>query len=191
MLGLKLLKKLRAKRISVRGDSEIIIKQIKGEYYAKHPRPREYRNDVLDFLQCFTEYDLQVIPRGQNILVDGLATSTAACKIPFHPNRQYTMKVKCIPIVPNNIRYWKVFGNDEQIDDFLQSKNEFECANIDVDSDNESVNKIDLEEINEKDENLDFLHLKNNILPRGLVPLEELFDFDDVAKKPKIEKTKN
>jgi hypothetical protein len=24
-----------------------------------------------------------------------------------------------------------------------------------------------------------------------LVPLEELFDFDDVAKKPKIEKTKN
>lgn len=25
------------------------------------------------------------------------------------------------------------------------------------------------------------------MLPRGLVPLEELFDFDDVAKKSKIE----
>jgi hypothetical protein len=35
------------------------------------------------------------------------------------------------------------------------------------------------------------LQLKNNILPTSLVPLEELFDFDDVAKKPKIEKTKN
>ena len=43
-----------------------------------------------------------------------------------------------------------MFGNDEQIDDFLQSKNEFECANIDVDSENDTVNKLDLEEINEK-----------------------------------------
>jgi hypothetical protein len=31
------------------------------------------------------------------------------------------------------------------------------------------------------------LQLKNNVLPRGLVPLEELFDFNDVAKNPKIE----
>jgi hypothetical protein len=31
------------------------------------------------------------------------------------------------------------------------------------------------------------LQLKNNVFPRGLVPLEELFDFNDVAKKSKIE----
>jgi len=29
------------------------------------------------------------------------------------------------------------------------------------------------------------------VLPRGLVPLEELFDFDGVAKKPKIEPVGN
>ena len=29
--------------------------------------------------------------------------------------------------------------------------------------------------------------MKSNVLPRGLVPLEDLFDFNDVAKKPKIE----
>jgi ribonuclease HI len=86
ILGLKLLKNLGAKRIAIRGDFELIIKQIKGEYFAKHPRLRAYRNVVLDLLQCFTEYDLQVIPRGQNILADGLATSTTTCKIPFHPN---------------------------------------------------------------------------------------------------------
>jgi hypothetical protein len=72
----------------------------------------------------------------------------------------------------------------------LQSKNEFECANIDVDSDDEkeSVNNIGLEE-KKKEEDLDILQLKDNILPRGLVPLEELFDFDDVSKIPKIEPT--
>jgi len=54
MLGLKLLKKVGAKQIMVRGDSELIIKQIKGEYATKHPRLRAYRNVVLDALQCFT-----------------------------------------------------------------------------------------------------------------------------------------
>jgi hypothetical protein len=86
--------------------------------------------------------------------------------------------VKCRPTVPDNIRYWKVFGNNDQIEDFLQCKNDFECTNIDVESDddnvnksvfeNDSVNKVDLDEINENDEDSDILHLKNNVLPRGL-----------------------
>ena len=94
MLGLKLLKKVGAKQIMVRSDSEFIIKQIKGEYVAKHPRLRAYRNVVLDALQCFTKIDLQVTPRGQNILVDGLATSTTTYKIPFHTTHKYTVEVK-------------------------------------------------------------------------------------------------
>jgi hypothetical protein len=65
-----------------------------------------------------------------------------------------------------------VFGNDEQIDDFLQSKNKFECANSNVDSDNDTINKLDSKEINGKEENSFFLQFKDNILPRGLVPLE-------------------
>jgi hypothetical protein len=75
MLGLKLLKKHGAKIIMVRGDSEMVVKQIKGEYSSKPPRLRAYRNVVLDFLQCFTEIDLQVMPRCHNILADGLDTS--------------------------------------------------------------------------------------------------------------------
>lgn len=31
------------------------------------------------------------------------------------------------------------------------------------------------------------LQLKDNLFPKGLTPLEDLFDFNDVAKKPKIE----
>jgi hypothetical protein len=89
---------------------------------------RGYRNIVLDFLQCFTEYNLLAIPRDQNILADGMDTSKTTCKIPFHPNHQYKVEVKCKPVVPYNIMYWQVFGNDEQIENFLQSKNEFECA---------------------------------------------------------------
>jgi hypothetical protein len=64
MLALKLLKRVGAKEIMVRGDSKLIIKQIKGEYAVKHPRLRAYRNAILDALRCFTEVDLQVMPRG-------------------------------------------------------------------------------------------------------------------------------
>jgi len=62
----------------VRGDSELVIKKIKGEYSTKNPRLGDYRNVVLDFLECFTAIDMYVMPTAQNILADGLATSVAA-----------------------------------------------------------------------------------------------------------------
>jgi ribonuclease HI len=58
MLSLKLLKKVGAKQIMVRGDFELIIKQMKCEYATKHPHLRAYRNAVLDALKCFTKVDL-------------------------------------------------------------------------------------------------------------------------------------
>jgi ribonuclease HI len=197
ILSLKLLKRVGAKQIMVRGDSELIIKQIKVEYTATHPRLRAYRNVVLDALKCFTEVDLQVMPRGQNIIADGLATSAATCKTPFHLTHPYTIELKCRLTVLDNIRYWKVFGNYDQIEDFLQCKNDFECTNIYLENEDEnvnrsdfeidSVNRVDSEELGDDEMDADVLHLKSNVLPRGLVPLEELFDFNDVAKKHKIE----
>jgi ribonuclease HI len=206
MLGLNLLKKVGAKQIMVRGDSELIIKQIKGEYAAKHPCLRAYRNATLDALKCFNEVDLQVMPRGQHILADGLATSAGSYKIPFRQTRPYTVEVKCRLTVPDNIRYWQVFGNDDQIEDFLQCKNDFECTNIDIENEKENVNNSEFEvdsvnivntvdtqdtvglgKLSVDELEAEVLQLKSNIFPRGLVPLEDLFDNDDVAKKPKIE----
>jgi hypothetical protein len=130
-------------------------------------------------------------------LADGLATSATTCKIHFRSTCPYTVEVKCKPTVPENIRYWQVFGNDDRIEDFLQCKNGFECTNIDLenevenvnrsDFENDSVNSVDSRELGDDEMETDILHLKSNVLPRGLVPLEDLFDFNDVAKKPKIE----
>jgi hypothetical protein len=65
-----------------------VINQVKGIYKTKHPRMREYRNIVLDVLENFTEYNLSVIPRGKNLIVDALATSASVFKIPIFPNRK-------------------------------------------------------------------------------------------------------
>ena len=53
IIGLQTLKDLVVKRISVHGDSELVINQIKGVYQTKHPRMRGYRNFVLELLQMF------------------------------------------------------------------------------------------------------------------------------------------
>jgi len=37
---------------------------------------------------------------------------------------------------------------------------------------------------------LDVIQLKNNVIPKGLVPPEKLFDHNDVAKNPKVVPTK-
>jgi hypothetical protein len=90
-----------------------------------------------------------------------------------------------------------VFGNDDQIENFLQCKNDFECTNIDLENEDEnvnnskfeidSVNTVDSGELGDDEMDVNVLQLKINVLPRGLVPLEDLFDSNNVAKKPKIE----
>jgi len=40
LIGLHLLKDLKAKKIFVQGDLELVIREIKGEYSAKNPRLR-------------------------------------------------------------------------------------------------------------------------------------------------------
>jgi len=93
ILGLHLLKKLGAKIITIQGDAELIIKQIKGEYSAKHPKMKTYRNNVLDFLESFLEYDLSAIPRKQDIIPNNLPFSASSCKMPY-PNQEYVLEVK-------------------------------------------------------------------------------------------------
>ena len=62
VLGIKVLKELKAKKVYIYGDFELIINQVKGRYQAKSPRLRSYRNLMLDFLESFKEYHFSVIP---------------------------------------------------------------------------------------------------------------------------------
>jgi ribonuclease HI len=90
----------------VRGDSELVINQVKGIYHTKHPKLRVYRNLVLELLEEFSKYDLSAIPREQNQIAHVLATSASAFKIPIFPNKKYKIEVKHRLTVPDNIKYW-------------------------------------------------------------------------------------
>jgi len=120
--GLKILKKLGAKRISVYGDSELVIKQVKGEYQAKHPQMRAYRNVVLDILKMFPKYKLTVVPRSQNIIVDSLTTIESNLTISMNSSNKFQIHVKHRSTVPDNLRYWQFFGMTMKLIPFHRMK---------------------------------------------------------------------
>ena len=94
------------------GDSELIIRQVNGEYSAKHHRLRAYRNDVIDLLKTFEESQLIFFPREKNILAHSLAFAARTCLTPFETKKCIT-QIKFRPAVPDNEKYWQVFDGDK------------------------------------------------------------------------------
>ena len=105
ILGLHLLKKLGAKRINVHGDSELVIRQVNGEYNANHPRLRAYQNDVMDLLKTFEESKLIFVPRKRNIAAHNLAFAARTCLTSYN-TKDCTTQIKFRPAVSNNEKYW-------------------------------------------------------------------------------------
>ena len=103
-----------------------------GEYTAKHPRLRAYRNYVMDLLRTFEESKLIFVPRDQNILAHSLSFAARTCLTPYE-TKQCTTQIKFRPAIHDNEKYWQVFDGDKQIEDFLQFINEFELPSSDSD----------------------------------------------------------
>ena len=182
-MGLKLLKELKIKKVCIYGDSDLVINQVKGVYQAKHFRMMSYTNLDLYLLEDIQEHQLIVIPREHNVIADALAVFASLSKILIHANKKYEIQVKHRPTVPDNVKYWQVFEDDQHVNRFLTTSQEFENCVID----DENVAKQDEEDafINHIADH-EIVQLKNNMIPKGLVPLEELFDNNYVAKNPKV-----
>jgi ribonuclease HI len=78
VLGLEAARKLKIENLIVYGDAELIVKQIRQQYQAKHPRLRSYRNCAWDLIEFFfSSFNIHHIPRIENQQVDSLAKATA------------------------------------------------------------------------------------------------------------------
>jgi ribonuclease HI len=71
--GLELAAEYGFEEVNIRGDSELIIKQVRGEYDANDPDLREYRVRVRELLTEFPEWSLSHVPRDINERADKLA----------------------------------------------------------------------------------------------------------------------
>ena len=59
--------------ISIQGDSELIVKQLRGEYSVNAPHLQELRVDAYTLLEEFDSWDITYIPREANERADSLA----------------------------------------------------------------------------------------------------------------------
>jgi hypothetical protein len=184
LLGLKAAKDMGIDKISVFGDSELIIHQLKNIYQAKQQRLKQYRNEVWDFVEnFFLAFNITFIQRSLNQQADSLALAASNFKTPILPNLRFEVEVRHRPSIPDNIKNWQVFKDDQEIKIFLETIDEFSAISIDQENENddEEVHSADIFQNNIVGHKI--IELKTNHFPKGLVPLERLFDHNDVSKK--------
>jgi ribonuclease HI len=116
VLGLEAARKLKIKHMIVFGDVELIVKQIKQQYQAKHPRLRSYRNCSWDLIEnFFWSFNIHSIPRMKNQQAHSLAKAPATFVPPIVLKLKYHIEMKHRPSIPNNVKHWQVFEDDEKI----------------------------------------------------------------------------
>jgi ribonuclease HI len=182
ILGFRDAKDMGISEISMFGDAELIVQQIINIYQAKHPQLRSYRNEVWNLIDSFfSAFNISFILREDNVMADSLAISEINFRVPLPSKLGYDVEVRYGPSVLDNIKYWKVFEDDLEIIRFLESVDEFSTLHIDQDHDFEGDPPPDV--FLNKISNHHIVHLPSNHIPKGLVPLDRLFDGSDVAVK--------
>ena len=72
LLGLEQARELGADEVEVVNDSELVAKQVNGEYKVKHPELAALHQQALDALGAFEAWSVRSVPRAQNAAADAL-----------------------------------------------------------------------------------------------------------------------
>jgi ribonuclease HI len=72
LLGLEAAANRGIRRLAVRLDSELVVKQMRGEYRVKHADLQPLHRRAHALLRRFEHVDLRHVPRKQNVLADRL-----------------------------------------------------------------------------------------------------------------------
>jgi hypothetical protein len=124
---------------------------------------------------------MSFVPREENALVDSLDVFAGNFKVPLPPKLKYNVEVKYRPSIPDNVKHWKVFEDDIEIKRFLETMEEFSTLHIDQDPNDENSPHVD--KFLNKIAYHNIVQFPSNHIPKGLVPLERLFDSNHVVVK--------
>jgi hypothetical protein len=132
-------------------------------------------------IHAFTDFKITHVPRAMNELADSLVVSTCSFIPPLPPKLNYEVQVKYRPSLPDNVKFWKVSEDDVELTRFLAVMDEF--ADLQIDLENEHDEEVEKPNLRSKIGAHEIVQLSTNKIPKGLVPLEKIFDNNDVAFK--------
>jgi ribonuclease HI len=72
LLGIELARRRGARELDLVGDSELIVRQVRGEYRVKDAALRELHGRVADALSGFDRWTIRNVPRAHNARADWL-----------------------------------------------------------------------------------------------------------------------
>jgi ribonuclease HI len=75
LIGPEAASKRGVRRLAVRLDSELVVKQLTGEYRVKHPDLQPLHRRALTLLRKFDHVDVRHVPRKQNHLADAVVNA--------------------------------------------------------------------------------------------------------------------
>ncbi len=73
--GLERARALGADEVEVVGDSELVVRQLKGSYRVKHPDMRRLYDQAMAALSAFERWQIRAIPRSLNARADALVNA--------------------------------------------------------------------------------------------------------------------
>jgi ribonuclease HI len=93
VLGLRAAKEMGIREMAVFGDAELVVQQVKNVYQTKHPRLKNYRNEVWDLIDnFFLAFNISFIPREENAPADFQAFSASLFEAPALPMTDHRWK---------------------------------------------------------------------------------------------------
>jgi ribonuclease HI len=76
LLGVSLARELEATELELIGDSELVVRQLRGEYKVKQEHLRPLHAEVLRELMGFEKWSIRHVRRDENAAADALVNST-------------------------------------------------------------------------------------------------------------------
>ena len=73
LLALREAARLKAARVKIRSDSELLVRQVDGRYRVKHPRLIELHSEARDLMKSIPSFQIEHIGRELNAQADALA----------------------------------------------------------------------------------------------------------------------
>jgi hypothetical protein len=87
----------------------------------------------------FSSINVQFIPHTENLHVDALEKEASTFSPPTTFKLKYHIEIRYKPSIPDNIRHWQVFEDDEQIKKFLATVGEFSKTHANQENQNEPM----------------------------------------------------
>ena len=176
LLGLEICKDRGIKLLNIKGDSDLIISQVKNIFACKSKRLKRYRNAIWSTMEFFDALNLTAIPREMNSKADALVVADSTLQLSEDMvNEDVEMEIIFMPSFPDNGDHWQVFSDDRKVINFLNNMHAF--ADFEISHKEEGCHNP------ENDRQI-------NPMPRKVVSYEHFFDRDDGCKKKKRKKSK-